>query len=313
MSKSYDPMLDEAYHGHTASELLEATVDALKGVSSMDAEKLADAFPIERLRDLAEWKFAERARAIRAATGIPGFDPGPPPALEAFFHDAPLAHYQSHPDRFRLPFGPVYYRGRLDDTARVVVVGQDPATDEILAHRTFVGFSGQRVQGFLRKLGLTRSYVMMNTFLIGVFGQFDSELRATSLEAPILDYRNAFLTRLSDRNPVEAVIAVGGGARHAIEQWPGRDGVPVFQIQHPAALDEAPLLATWNEALLNLAEVVEPDDDGTTDLTPYGSAFTPEDNDDIPRFDLPFGVPDWQGRGPHSVRDGNKKIIWTAP
>jgi hypothetical protein len=247
-----------------APQLLDAPVDALKGVSSMGAKKLADAFPIERLRDLAEWKYAERARAIRAATGVPGFDPGPPTAWETFFHNAPLAHYQSHPDRFRLPFGPVYYRGRLDDTARVVVVGQDPATDEILAHRTFVGFSGQRVQGFLRKLGLTRSYVMMNTFLIGVFGQFDSELRAISLEAPILDYRNAFLTRLSDRNPVEAVIAVGGGARHAIEQWPGRDDVRLDPASGCARRGSSSLRGMKLSKFGNRGA----DDDGTNDLTP---------------------------------------------
>jgi hypothetical protein len=33
----------------------------------------------------------------------------------------------------------------------------------------------------------------------------------------------------------------------------------------------------------------------------------------IPRQDLPFGLPDWHGQGAHSHRDGNKKIIWSAP
>ena len=52
----------------------------------------------------------------------------------------------------------------------------------------------------------------------------------------------------------------------------------------------------------------------------FGTEFTDADNESIPRHDLPFGVPDWQGTGSHARRarhdDGatnNKEIIWKAP
>ena len=77
-------------------------------------------------------------------------------ALGANLRRPPLAAYTDHPSgRFRADFGPVYYRGRLDGAA-VLLVGQDPSTDELLGHRILVGDAGQRVQGLLRKIGITR-------------------------------------------------------------------------------------------------------------------------------------------------------------
>ena len=314
MTHSFNRMLGQAFHGKDTQEVLHASPAALRGVSAADAQALQQAFGIKSIRDLAGNPFFRRAQAIVAATGSPGFDPGPPPDWETFFLSAPLDVYQQHPaDRFRLDFGPVCYRGRLDGSARVIVVGQDPSTNEILAHRIFVGKSGQRVQGLLSKLGLTRSYTMLNTFLFSVFGQFDNELQNISLEAPNLAFRNAFLDTLAQQNPLQAIIAVGRGAQHAVENWPEHLNFPVFAITHPAAPNEASLLANWNASLPGLQAVVNPDDDGQADPVAYGSSFQPQDEVPIPRGDLPFGLPDWHGMGGHSDRDGNKKIIWMAP
>src|SRR6478672_8700949 len=62
-------------------------------------------------------------------------------------------------DSFRVEWGPVFHRGRLDGSARVLVIGQDPATHEAIARRILVGEAGQRAQGFLTRLGIERSYV----------------------------------------------------------------------------------------------------------------------------------------------------------
>jgi hypothetical protein len=314
MTHSYDKMVIKARRGRPAAELLATAPDALSGVSAADAARLREAFGIESIGDLAQNRFFQRAQAILDAAEGLAYDPGPPRAWAGFLAQAPLAHYEQHPaGRFRLDFGPVYYRGRLDGSARVLVVGQDPSTNELLAHRILVGHSGQRVQGFLRKLGLARSYVMVNTFLYSVFGQFDRDLRAISEEAPIEGYRNAFLGRLAGENPLEAVIAIGNGARHAVGRWPGSQALPVFEITHPAAPDEAALLANWNAALLGLRAVVTPDDGLQPDPLPYRQSFQPGDVAPIPPGDLPFGVPPWMGEGAHSTRDGNKTIVWSAP
>jgi len=64
-------------------------------------------------------------------------------------------------DQFRLEWGPIFHRGRLDGSARVLVIGQDPAQHETIVRRILVGEAGRRVQGLLAKLGVTRSSVVL--------------------------------------------------------------------------------------------------------------------------------------------------------
>ena len=313
MTNPYDHLIDKAHRGASTGALLDAPVDALSGVSSADAEQLRAAFGIRTIRDLGESRFFRTAAAILAAVVL-NHDPGPPPGWSEFFQAAPINTYVNHPaGRFRLDFGPVYYRGRLDGSARVLVIGQDPSTNEILTHRILVGTSGQRVQRLLGKAGITRSYIMLNTFLFSVFGQFNSQLEAISEEPEIEGFRNAFMDRVADENRIQAVVTFGVGPRHGFERWPRARSLPVFHAMHPSA-EEADVLANWNQLLPGLSAAVTPDEDGTVDPQLYGPSFTPNDITDIPSIDLPFGVPDFARHGGgHSSRDGDKKIVWNAP
>jgi uracil-DNA glycosylase len=247
----------------------------------------------------------------------PAFDAGPPPTWARLFGQAPLAYYTGHPaGRFRTEFGPVYYRGRLKNaSSRLLIVGQDPSTDELLAQRNLVGSAGQRVQRLLRKLGLTRSYTMFNTFLFGIKGQLDPPMRAIAQEAPIRDYRNRLFDKLAATNPLQAIVSFGNGADLAIEHWPGRPpGLPWLQLHHPSA-DEALVLPNWNAALAPLHAALTPDAAALVDLTPYGTTFGADGSADIPRADLPFGLPVWHGTGgsTRSQRDGDAIIKWQSP
>ena len=91
------------------------------------------------------------------------FDPGPPAAVAEHLGEVPTVA----PDQRRLfwyDWGPIFYRGRLDRSARVLCIASDPGPTERVAGRTLVGDAGQRVQGFLTKLGLDRSYVCVNAY-----------------------------------------------------------------------------------------------------------------------------------------------------
>jgi hypothetical protein len=310
MSGSFDKLVDAAFQGGAAVELAGEPPDALKGVSAADADHLEAAFGISTISEMAGNRFFRAATVVAAgASGKPAFDPGPPAEWEALFEAAPLGTYESRPDLFRLDFGPVYYRGRLDGTARILIVGQDPSVNEILAQRVFVGQSGQRLQGFLAKLGITRSYLMLNTFLYSIFGQFDGENATLSAQDPILGYRNSLFDAALEANPLEAVICVGSAARHAVDVWPGSAGLHRTNMIHPAFPDTSQLLVNWNQALADLQPVVQPDD-GAAPGAPYGAAFTAGDVIAIPRRDLPFGVPSWHGKGDHARRSGNEIIEW---
>src|SRR5436309_12143177 len=159
------------------------------------------------------------------------WDPGPPPAIKTIFEQAPLNEYKNKPNRFRLEWGPMYYRGRLDGSAKVIIIGQDPAADENVARRILVGSAGQRVQGFLRKLGINKSYVMVNTFLYGLKGQIDAEAKTISASASIKNWRNQLLDLLTT-GQTEAVIAFGAGAQQVVDLWPGASGLFVAKILH---------------------------------------------------------------------------------
>jgi hypothetical protein len=52
------------------------------------------------------------------------FDSGPTPALAEHF--AKLPSYAAQRDLFWFDWGPIFYRGRLDKSARVLVIASDP-------------------------------------------------------------------------------------------------------------------------------------------------------------------------------------------
>jgi len=240
------------------------------------------------------------------------FDPGPSPEFAALFENLP--DHTRWPDRFRLNWGPIYYRGRTDGSARVLVVGQDAASEEDVARRCFVGSAGRRLQGFLSKAGLTRSYVIINAFTFSVFGQFDRELREISEDPEMVAYRNALFDLAANGN-LEAVVAFGRAAHHAVDQWPGAAGLFVAKPNHPSARPAKKLLANWAEWLPRVRDAVTPDDDGDPSSPNYGDAFGDEEQPPIPRCDLPFGMPAWFGSKNLKTarRDGTDVIRWKTP
>ena len=213
------------------------------------------------------------------------------------------------PADFRIEWGPVFHRGRLDGSALVLVLGQDPGQHECIARRILVGEAGQRVQGFLRKLGVERSYVMTNAFLYSVFGQRGGERHADS--QPIIDYRHRWLDALLDEDGrVQAVVAFGHLAHDAFERWAEAnraraEELTVERLTHPTMPEASShgdperrreatrrLLEQWNGALGRLdAELSERDEQG--ELVLYGEDLVPEDRAAIPELDLPAGSPPW--------------------
>ena len=315
--------LSPQYQHRPLADLLSASPTVLKGVTTNRAQALAARHNVRTLADLLDrWDLDADLRqrlnpnlvvALWCYVFHPGYDPGPPCRWARLFAAAPLDHYVNHPSaRFRTAFGPVFYRGRLDGTARVLVVGQDPATDEILAQRNLVGDAGQKLQRLLNKLGLTRSYLMLNSFIFGIKGQFDDEMEAIAQEAPILTYRNQLFDRAAATNSLQAILAFGKGARTCLDLWPGKAAFQVIEFTHPSAPDTI-TLPNWNANLAAAQALVTADPGAQVDLTPYGAAFTPADSVAIPRVDLPFGIPPWHGtNGTRSHRNGDTQIVWDA-
>lgn len=210
-------------------------------------------------------------------------------------------------DQFRVEWGPVFHRGRLDGSARVVVIGQDPAQHETIVRRILVGEAGRRLQGLLAKLGITRSYVCINTWLYSVYGDVKS---TTQHSVPLADYRHRWLDALLVDTQVEAVIALGQAADKAWHAWRATPAGQASQlayaaVTHPTqpessskgdkaklAAATAKLLQNWNAALDQLwPAIVHPD--APVAPVAYGSTWADGDRVAIPEADFPAGLPPW--------------------
>lgn len=236
-----------------------------------------------------------------------GFDPGYTTSVYQSLVDDCPGDEVFPLDAFRVEWGPIFHRGRLDGTARVLVVGQDPATHESICRRILVGEAGQRVQGFLAKLGVTRSYVMINAFAYSVFGQRGGEAHVS--DPRIVAYRNRWLDTLVAENGIEAIVTYGHLADTAYELWKSTPGGTAYngihvsalhptypeaasrsrQVTEAAAMDR--LCRSWNAAPTGLHGVVVPDD--ARPLVLYGNAIEKADLAEIPAEDLPAGLPPW--------------------
>ncbi len=214
------------------------------------------------------------------------------------------------PRDFRTEWGPIFHRGRLDGSARLLVVGQDPAAQEAFARRILVGLAGQRVQGLLAKLGITRSYTMVNCFVYSVASQSGGEKHRD--DEKIADYRNRWFDALLLDTGIEAVLACGslaGGALRAWQRLHPERSLLTRRVLHPTypesasaagsiSLPEAMrrLCDDWNDALDLLRPTL-----GGTDAPPvgerYGDAVTDADLRPIPAVDLPPGLPAWTRSG----------------
>jgi uracil-DNA glycosylase len=253
------------------------------------------------------------------------FDPGyisePFLTLCAQAPDATVYPYAA----FRTEWGPIFHRGRLDGSARVLCIGQDPAEHEAVVRRILVGTAGHRGQGFLAKLGINRSYVLVNTFLYSVYGQTGGTQHIN--DPQITQYRNQWIAALISTASIEVVVAFGGLADQAWQAFlavpanaPSKN-LPYQHVPHPTSPEGAggtpakikaatkAMLANWNQAIQTLRPAIK-HPDTTSPFVPYGSDFLAAELPGIPAFDLPAGTPAWmQGASGWAVRTGTTAAL----
>jgi len=253
------------------------------------------------------------------------FDKGPPAPLAQHFEQVPDIP-EGLRDLFWYDWGPVFYRGRLSGNPKFLGIASDPGPTERLVCRTLVGDAGQRVQGFLDKLGLTHSYVLVNAFPVAVHPGKVSKAKPLLSDPDHLSWRNRFYDLVSGPD-LEAIVAFGGNAQLALDLWETKPDVPTFKISHPSNHSEANLLKEWRTAIPDLRAAVTPDSDGSASGSNYGTEFLESDYRPIPKIDLPFGFPDWVGddawgrratpKHNNSVErlkeDQQHTLVWQAP
>lgn len=270
-------------------------------------------------------------------------DPGPPSSSgwAELFASTPnyrgLGRAVLGREAFRWQHGPMFFRGRLDGSAKVLVVGQEGAQDESLSHRSFTGGTGARMQYLLHFLGLDHSYLFLNSFVYPIFGQYTESLRplAQDPRSPIAAHRNRIFDKAVGEGDVRLVIAVGRAAKESVTTWIEAHGgtanpetletaslgslpnrVRAVGVLHPgsaASGSTAAIKADFVRAIGHVRDWLQADpgwlpaDPGVTrDLAapfPYSSLA-------IPFRDFPFGTCPRLGRGgTSSNRSDNQRSI----
>jgi uracil-DNA glycosylase len=267
------------------------------------------------------------------------YDPGPPRnrSWPRIFAETPdyraIGKHVTGREAFRWHFGPMFYRGRLrDGRVRVLVIGQEGAQDESLSHRSFTGGTGARMQYFLKHIGITRSYLFLNTFVYPIFGQYNDSLRpiAQDLRSPIVEHRHDILDYVVARNDLRLVIAVGRAAKETVATWIKANGgtaqaaqlhradtgslspdLKVVGVRHPGGASKggsvSAIIADFKSAIRRIerwaaadANWLPVDTDGhRLPAADYRYRSAP-----IPFRDLPFGTAWRLGRGGTSSNRG---------
>ncbi len=272
------------------------------------------------------------------------YDPGPAKnrSWSRLFAETPnyrgFGVAMSGNEEFRWHFGPMFYRGRLSDNqVKVLIVGQEGAQDESLSHRSFTGGTGGRMQHLLTHLGITQSYLFLNTFVYPIFGQYDGLLPiiAQHPASPIAQHRRELFDYAVDRNDVQLAIAVGRAAKESMASWVEAHGgtadpdnlhladasvispnLHMVGVLHPGGAGKggavSAIIASFNAAINHVHQWItaEPswlpiDPDGVRATTPYTYSSDP-----IPFRDFPYGVAWRLGRESTSSnrRDGQTAI-----
>ncbi len=267
------------------------------------------------------------------------YDPGPATTSgwPELFADTPnyrgLGKAVTGREAFRWHFGPMFYRGRLDGSARVLVIGQEGAQDESLSHRSFTGGTGARMQHLLGHIGISRSYLFLNTFVYPIFGQYTDTLRGLAQNpiSPIVKHRNRVFDKVA-AGDLRLVIAVGEAAKESVTTWivshggtadPEKldlatcgaplSGVHFLGVLHPGGITggggtaikadfvrAVNQIRTWIDAD---AGFLPPDAGTSRDLT---KAFVYA-SDPSPYGDFPFGTCPRLGRGATSSNRGDNQ------
>ncbi|MBL4850585.1 MAG: hypothetical protein JKY65_34135 [Planctomycetes bacterium] len=288
-------------------------------------------------------KFKLLRRTMIPAADMDAFDRGPRGRIARHLARAPrYPNTGDYKGVFWADWGAVFYRGRLNGTARLLGIASDPGPTEGLpfVRRSLVGDAGQRTQGFLEKLGLTRSYVLVNAFSYPTRPSRIDQGRKLFRDFPEqLLWRNEYYDLLYSSGNIQGIALFGLQATKAFDLWNAyrqakghpdlRLEVTVVDVPHPSSgrgewdsFASRSLARGWRRGISDLRKVVTPDDEALAKQPNYGLSFSEVDYAPIPPLDLPKkaqtypGIRDnsWSrtkitGRRNNSVRRyGNKSM-----
>ena len=219
--------------------------------------------------------------------GSVDFDPDLRPRLRPI---SPLFRNTLPSSNISGSIGALFSIAAVSTARRGFFVSPPTQATERIAGRTLVGDAGQRVQGLLTKLGLTRSYLCLNAYVLALFPSHAAQGEAVLHDPLHRAWRNA-LYDMAKTPSLQAIVAFGQQAQLTVSLWPGKAGTLLFELPHPSSHNAATLASAWHAAVPALRAIITPDPGGSVAGPNYGAAIVETDYAPIPRHDMPFGAP----------------------
>jgi uracil-DNA glycosylase len=187
-------------------------------------------------------------------------------------------------------YGPIY-RGR-PESARVLILADQDSHDDLFTGRALTGEGGQHFQGFLRAMGLDRSYLTLRVLPVDTLDLTTAQVDAIVDHPQVRKVYQAIVARVLANGQTTLALTIGPHAKRlAAHVLPTT--VPVVEL---LAWKTPGALANWKNALQQLQTKTYAKD------APATFSYDGE-RAQIPRIDLPYGTLRWMGSsGDRGVR-----------
>jgi hypothetical protein len=174
------------------------------------------------------------------------------------------------------------------------VLADQHSTDDLFAGRAVCGEAGQQLQGLLQAAGLTRGNLILRTVPVDTSDLTAARRRSIVDNQQVQAVHREVLRRVAAGNPAVAAVLTLGPDAHRLAPAVVPAGVPVVQLAGHGA---SGWHSSWQDALTDLAGRSYPRD---IDQPTFAMPAT---RSQLPRIDLPYGVPRWVGTsGDRAVR-----------
>ena len=189
---------------------------------------------------------------------------------------------EAHPS---FGIGPIY-RGRLRK-AKVLIFADQQSHDDLFTGRALCGKSAQFMQTFLNAMGLDKSYAIIRVLPVDTLGLSSATVAGMVSDAQIVKVYQAIVDKLIsvNKNKLKLLITFGPHSKQLVELL----HVNPLSVVHIKAWDEQGAVNDWKNKLTTISVLNYNKDISTPTFIFSGK------RGQIPRYDLPYGVPRFMG------------------
>lgn len=180
--------------------------------------------------------------------------------------------------------GPIY-RGRPDE-ATVIVLADQQSQDDLFTCRALTGEAGQRFHGFLEAIGVDHSYVIYRVLPVDTLDLSTSARNAIVDDAQVRKVYAEMVRRAATASRRRKVLLAMGPMAQRLAAHVNPTGLDVVELK---AWRQSSAAASWHAAIATLDTMTFGKDRSHPSFSWDGARRQ------IPRYDLPYGLPRWQG------------------